>query len=455
MVIALDKNKRPLGFITERRFRKLCEQKRAVIYRVYPCIAIIKDIDSREIDGLSTFRIKIDPGSKHTGIAIICNETDKVMLYMQIEHRGDIVHKHKQTQKGARRSRRTRETRYRKPGFKKGQEYTSAREEGWLPPSVKSTADNIISWVRRLKRWIRITECSFEAVRFDTQLMNDPNIKGIEYQHGELFGYEMKEYLLDKYGHECQYCHGESGDKRLEWEHKLPKSRKGSNSIKNATLACKTCNDEKDALTPKEWLDTLDKNSDDKLTAARIKGIQNVIDDKNPTSDRYCAWVNSTRRYIEKALFEIFGDVECSSGGKTKYNRIKVLDLPKDHHYDALCVGTVPKNGYTDLTNGYVLYVKAMGRGSRLLGNINECGIITTKFKDNAKTYNGFMTGDIVKANVPEKYKHHGKMTGRIAIRKTGSFDIWPIEGKRCNVKSCFCKSLQKKDGYSYKYTAL
>ena len=120
MVIALDKNKRPLGFITERRFRKLCEQKRAMIYRVYPCIAIIKDIDSRKIDGLSTFRIKIDPGSKHTGIAIVCNETNKVMLYMQIEHRGDIIHKHKQTQKGARRSRRTRETRYRKPGFKKG-----------------------------------------------------------------------------------------------------------------------------------------------------------------------------------------------------------------------------------------------------------------------------------------------------------------------------------------------
>ena len=34
MIIALDKNKRPLGFLTERRCRILMERKRAVLYRV-------------------------------------------------------------------------------------------------------------------------------------------------------------------------------------------------------------------------------------------------------------------------------------------------------------------------------------------------------------------------------------------------------------------------------------
>ena len=101
---------------------------------------------------------------------------------------------------------------------------------------MKSVADNIISWVIRLKKLFNITECSFEAVRFDTQLMDNPDISGEDYQHGTLFGYEMKEYLLDKYGHVCQYCGGASEDNILEWEHIIPKSKGGSNSVKNATL---------------------------------------------------------------------------------------------------------------------------------------------------------------------------------------------------------------------------
>ena len=86
-----------------------------------------------------------------------------------------------------RRNRRTRETRYRRPkwgskqlpkGKKPG--YDTKRPEGWLPPSVKSVADNIISWVIRLRKLFNITSCSFEAVRFDTQLIDNPDIGGVQ-----------------------------------------------------------------------------------------------------------------------------------------------------------------------------------------------------------------------------------------------------------------------------------
>lgn len=395
MVIALDRYKKPLGFVTERRARILMERRRACLYRVFPAVIIIKDLDSRKIAGLPTYRVKIDPGAKHTGIAIIRNETDEVMFFMQIEHRGDQVHKNKQTQKNSRRNRRSRETPYRRCKYKNGR-YDSSREEGWLPPSVKSTADNIIAWIRRLSRWIRLTDCSFEAVRFDAQLMDNPNIEGMEYQHGELFGYELREYLLDRYGHECQYCHGVSGDPILEWEHIRPRSRGGSDSVKNATLSCSCCNREKNTMNVREWHEVLQGSPElpviqkkkasgqeltgpEKLLLARIRGTKDVMEGKVRKSDRYCAWVNSTRRYLERYLFDRFGEVECSTGGRTKYNRTRILKLPKDHHYDALCVGTVPDAGYTDRTHGYVLYAKAMGRGSRLRGHVNDCGIIITK----------------------------------------------------------------------------
>ena len=120
MVITLDKNKRPLGFVTERRARILMKKRRACLYRVFPAVIIIKDVDSRKISELPSYRIKIDPGAKHTGIAVVCNETNQVMLTVQIEHRGDSIVGLLQTRKAIRRNRRNRETPYRYSKWKNG-----------------------------------------------------------------------------------------------------------------------------------------------------------------------------------------------------------------------------------------------------------------------------------------------------------------------------------------------
>ncbi len=40
---------------------------------------------------------------------------------------------------------------------------------------------------------------SVESVKFDTQKMLDPEVSGKEYQQGELEGYEVREYLLEKW----------------------------------------------------------------------------------------------------------------------------------------------------------------------------------------------------------------------------------------------------------------
>lgn len=452
MVITLDKNKQPLGVCTERRARILLSKKRACVHRYYPFTIIVKDADVRKLQKRDAYKVKIDPGAKTTGIAIVRSTDNAVVFYQQIEHRGEQVKKNLETRKATRRNRRARETRYRRPKWgnkqlKEGKSpgYDTSRPEGWLPPSVKSVADNIISWVNRLKKLFNITECSFEAVRFDTQLMDNPDISGKEYQHGTLFGYEMKEYLLDKYGHVCQYCGGVSGDPILEWEHIVPKSKGGSNSVKNATLSCQKCNQEKGNMTPEEWLASIKKSSS--LNNARREGIQRVIAGKVfGVSNRYCAWVTASRRYIEKILFTLFKTVECSSGGKTKYNR-KTLGLPKDHHYDALCVGNVPKSGYKDLTNGYYFMAKAIGRGARFRGKINSCGIITVKLRQSSKRRFGFQNGDIVRAVVP-KGKYQGTHVGRVMTRKSGYFDVRKTDGSLITVNYRYCFSLQKDNGF-------
>ena len=136
MVITLDKHKKPLGTCTEKRARILLSRRRACVYRYYPFTIIIKDKDIRDLKDLPEYKIKIDPGSKYTGIAIV-RDDDSVVLYSQIEHRGDQIRKNLETRRMIRRNRRSRETRYRRCKFKDGGNFDSNRKEGWLPVLVR------------------------------------------------------------------------------------------------------------------------------------------------------------------------------------------------------------------------------------------------------------------------------------------------------------------------------
>jgi 5-methylcytosine-specific restriction endonuclease McrA len=75
------------------------------------------------------------------------------------------------------------------------------------------------------------------------QKIQNPEISGVAYQQGELMGYEVREYLLEKWDRTCAYC-GKT-DIPLEIEHIVPKSKGGSNRVSNLTLACTECNRKK------------------------------------------------------------------------------------------------------------------------------------------------------------------------------------------------------------------
>ena len=453
MVITLDKHKKPLGHCTEKRARKLLKKRRACVYRYYPFTIIMMDLDVRNIRPKHSYRIKIDPGAKHTGITVV--EDDRVILFMQVEHRGDQVAEHLKTRSAARRNRRNRETPYRRCKYKNGRNAKTPRPEGWLPPSQKSIVSNIVTWVNRLGRYLGPRDVSIESVKFDTQLMENPDISGEAYQQGTLYGYELKEYLKEKYASTCQYCGGKTDDHRLEWEHMIPRSRGGSDSIKNATLACHTCNQEKGNRTPEEWLSDLQSmKRPSELDKTRMECIKRTLSGKTTGKGlRYAAWANITRWRLANDIWSIpsVKSIEISTGGRTAYNR-HVLGVLKDHHLDAMCVGRhIPKNGYRS-TNQLVLYVKAMGRGTRLRGGLDKCGIIENKWTDRRKRFAGLQTGDIVHATIPNG-KYAGSYTGRIMIRKSESHDIRCVDGGLVTgTKNTIYTVRQRSDGYTYSY---
>ena len=212
MVFVLNRSKKPLNMITNAEARILIKKKLAVIHKVYPFTIRLRD-NSAVLNDRS-YTVKVDPGSRHTGVAIIDNK-DSVVMLAEIEHRGHIIKRDIDSRRAVRNSRRQRKTRYRPARF-----LNRTRPEGWLAPSVKSRADNVINFIKKYKKLINIDKVMIEHVSFDvTQMSSNTKLWGNAYQQGPLYQTKLRSYLFKKYNGQCVYC----GNKAEEIEHINPK----------------------------------------------------------------------------------------------------------------------------------------------------------------------------------------------------------------------------------------
>jgi 5-methylcytosine-specific restriction endonuclease McrA len=390
-------------------------------------------LHDREVENstVSECRLKIDPGAKTTGLAIL--QGDVVIWAAELTHRGFAIRDALTTRRQIRRSRRNRKTRYRAARF-----LNRRKNKGWLPPSLMSRVHNILTWVKRLSKLCPITAISQELVRFDTQKMQNAEISGVEYQQGELSGYEVREYLLEKFNRKCAYC--DATDTRLEIDHVHPRLRGGSNRVSNLALACHSCNQAKGNQDVKDFLSG--KPDVLKRVLAKIK---------KPLAD--AAAVNATRWALFEQLKTAGLPVETGTGGQTKFNRTR-LGLPKTHWMDAVAVGdSTPEQVIIKVVKP--LLIKAAGYGHRRMCNINKFGFPQVNKKgelalrSRVKVVRGFQTGDMVRAIVPSG-KNVGTHVGRVVVRATGQFDISTPTRKLQIINAKYCKPIQRQDGYSY-----
>ena len=375
---------------------------------------------------VSDLRIKLDPGSKTTGVAVVDDQSGKVIFAAELSHRGHKIKESLDGRRAIRRSRRNRQTRYRKARWQ-----NRRRREGWLAPSLQSRIANILTWIVRLRKFYNITNISLELVRFDMQIMENPEIEGVEYQQGTLAGYETREYLLEKWGRKCTYCGKENIP--LQIEHIIPRAKGGSNRILNLCLACEKCNLAKGTKSIEEFL----RSKPDLLKRVLAQA-------KAPLKD--AAAVNTTRWELHRRLETLGLPIECGSGGLTKYNRT-TRELPKTHWLDAACVGkSTPKN--LQIAGVQPLLIMAKGHGCRQMCRMNKYGFPRTGPKE-AKFVKGFQTGDMVKACVTSG-KKAGTYVGRVAVRATGSFNITTAKETVQGISFKYCQAVHRMDGYSY-----
>jgi 5-methylcytosine-specific restriction endonuclease McrA len=429
-VFVLDRSGRPLMPCTEKRARLLLERGRARVHKVMPFTIRVVDLKA-EVCEFQALRVKLDPGSKTTGIALVRETAGNgvaVINLFELIHRGKQISEALTARRGHRRLRRSK-LRYRAPRFLN----RGNKKPGWLAPSLQHRVDTTLAWVHRLQRLAPVSSISTELVRFDMQALENPEIEGAQYQQGTLAGYEVREYLLEKWGRTCAYC-GAKGVP-LQMEHIQPRSKGGSNRISNLTLACQCCNQQKGAISIEEFL---------RKQPERLKRIQAQA--KRPLKDG--AAVNVTRWALVNALKATGLAVETASGGRTKFNRM-ALGIPKTHALDAACVGHVNSmTGWHQPT----LCLKAMGRGSYQRTRLDKYGCVRG-YLTRSKSIQGFQTGDMVKAEVPQG-KKAGSYTGRVAVRASGSFNIQTSDGLVQGVSHRYCTVVQRGDGYGYQLVA-
>jgi 5-methylcytosine-specific restriction endonuclease McrA len=442
-VFVLDTNKQPLSPCTPRRARELMSRGKAAVFRRYPFTLILK----RPVEDAQpqTCQVKIDPGSKTTGLALV--QGDKVIWGGEVTHRGSSISQKLEKRSQWRRNRRGR-IRHRHPKYKTKAQNNNAKRDyknkRKLQPSLQHRVDTTMTWVYRLMRYAPVGELTQELVRFDMQKMENPEISGVEYQQGTLYGYETKEYLLEKWDRKCAYC-GASGvpikankakgikaqpGVPLEVDHIHPRSKNGPDRVSNLTLACRPCNLKKSNRPVQEFL------------AKKPDVLKRVLAwAKAPLRD--AAAVNSTRWALYRVLETTGLPVTVGTGGRTKFNR-KQLGWRKAHWLDAAAVGSI---GDLILATESPLLIVCKGQGGRQKDVLNKYGRVRINKKGQPqrrplKPIHGWRSGDIGKCD---------GVVGRVTPRTSGSFSMLEFgKDKPFTRPMRFFIPVHRNDGYMY-----
>ena len=176
----------PLMPTTPRRARLWLKAKRAKVVRHEP---FTLQLCFETTSYTQSVTVGVDTGSKAVGIAATVN--GETLLQAEVHLRTDISKKLTR-RRTYRRTRRSRKTRYRAPRYA-----NRTRKAGWLPPSVSSKMAATFKAVLFAAALLPVCQVNVEMACFDTQKMRNPEITGVAYQQGTLWGYQVREYLLE------------------------------------------------------------------------------------------------------------------------------------------------------------------------------------------------------------------------------------------------------------------
>ena len=94
------------------------------------------------------------------------------------------------------------------------------KRSGWLAPSVQHKVEAHLKTIRLVHKMLPVSKTTIEVAQFDIQKIRNPQIAGKDYQQGPQLGFwNVREYVLARDRHVCQWCQGKSKDLVLNVHH--------------------------------------------------------------------------------------------------------------------------------------------------------------------------------------------------------------------------------------------
>lgn len=394
MVYVQDIDGNPLMPTTRHgKVRRLLKANKAIVINLCPFTIQLTYVTSGYKQEVV---LGVDAGTKHVGLS--ATTKSKELYASEVILRSDIVEL-LSSRRESRRRRRNR-LRYRKPRF---MNRIKTKKEEWVAPSVRHKIDSHLKIIGFVYSILPISKLIIEVAQFDTQKIKNPEISGKEYQEGDQLGFwNVREYVLARDGHKCQYCKGKSKDPILNIHH-IESRKTGGDSPSNLITLCETCHKEFHKGNIK-----LKVNRGKSLRDAAVMGIMK--------------W----RLYDE--LRSLYSNVKMTFGYITKHDRIK-HGIEKSHISDAFVIS----RNFDSERLGYYFKQKLVRRHNRQIHKMKILkGGIRKRNQAPFKVF-GFRLFDKVMFQ-NEIYFIYGR-------RLSGQFNIRDINGE--NKKDVSCKKLR------------
>lgn len=370
---------------SNRKARILLKERKAKIYQYKP-FTIQLTVPTGE--SKQKISIGVDTGAVHIGIAIISE--NKVLAKGEVELR-DGIHKFMEARKLLRRNRRFRKVRYRQARWS-----NRKREDGWLPPTIRSKIDATFRWIDEFCSLVPNPELHIEVAKFDPHKMINPNIQGEEYQQGKCAGYyDMRYFVFARDNYTCQVC--KKKNRILQTHHIFYKSKGGTDRADNLITVCTDCHtseNHKEGHVLYDWM----------IKHKKVKQY------KEPT------FMNIIRRRI----FKKYPLAIITYGSETSPYR-KKLGLEKTHYNDAIAIAKIEN---IKLNDDSFFYIKQFRKKKRSLHETyprrfrKNKNINAVRNNKNVPYRNGFYMNDMVECegNIGWVYGFSGGENGKNCI---------------------------------------
>lgn len=382
-IYVLNKDGKPLMPTTRSgHIRHLLKEQKARVVRTKPfTIQLLYETK----DAVQPLYLGIDPGRTNIGVAVV-KGNGTVVFTAHLETRNKEIPKLMKKRRESRRARRTNGRRCRRqrrakanntiskkcvkqdhaqngsvskrakeigvikrhlPGCKKevlcigiknkeAKFNNRTRPEGWLTPTANQLLQTHINLVKKIQKFLPISDVVLEVNKFAFMQLDNPNIQKWQYQQGPLYKKENLESAVSEIQeHHCLFC-----KKKIDhYHHVVPQHKNGSNTISNIVGLCTRHHDLVHKET--EWQEKLAK----KKTGLNKKyGAPSVLNQIIPA--------------LTEGLNTLFPKHFFVTTGKSTHDYRATHGVSKDHWLDAYCIvcSVLPNEVCDSNINSHVPY---------------------------------------------------------------------------------------------------